>query len=55
VWDTVELSVDKSSAQAAVTRGPECTKLRNLHCVESVARKRLLETVFPSLCVFSYL
>jgi hypothetical protein len=28
----VELSVDKSSAWAAVTRGPECGKLKNLHC-----------------------
>jgi hypothetical protein len=27
----VELSVDKSSARAAVTRGPECKKVKNLH------------------------
>jgi hypothetical protein len=39
------LSVDKSSAWAAVTRGPECGKLKNLHCVKTVARKRLVETV----------
>jgi hypothetical protein len=28
----VELTVDKSSAWAAVTRGPESGKLKNLHC-----------------------
>jgi hypothetical protein len=28
---TGELIVDKSSARAAVTRGPECLKLKNLH------------------------
>jgi hypothetical protein len=39
------LSVDKSSAQAAVTRGPDREKLKNLHCVKSVVRKRLVETV----------
>jgi hypothetical protein len=27
-----ELAVDKSSARAAVKRGPERAKLRNLHC-----------------------
>jgi hypothetical protein len=37
----IELSVDKISARAAVTGGPECGKLRKLHCAESVARKRL--------------
>jgi hypothetical protein len=41
----VELSVDKSSARAAVTRGPECWKLKNLHCVKSVSMKGLVETV----------
>jgi hypothetical protein len=35
----------KSSARAAVTRGPERGKLKNLHCLKSVARKRLVETV----------
>jgi hypothetical protein len=40
-----ELSVDNSSARAAVTRGPECGKLKNLYCVTSVARKRLVEAV----------
>jgi hypothetical protein len=39
-WDPVELSVDKSSARAAVTRGPE-----ELSLVKAVARKRLVETV----------
>jgi hypothetical protein len=39
----VELSVDKCSARAAVTRGNE--KLKNLHYVKSVAKKRLVETV----------
>jgi hypothetical protein len=29
-WDLVKLSVDKSSARAAVTRGPERGKLKNL-------------------------
>jgi hypothetical protein len=28
----VELTVDKSSTRAAVTRGPEREKLKNLHC-----------------------
>jgi hypothetical protein len=28
----VELTVDKSSAWVAVTRGPEHAKLKNLHC-----------------------
>jgi hypothetical protein len=28
----VEFTVDKSSARAAVTRGPESVKLKNLHC-----------------------
>jgi hypothetical protein len=42
-WDLVELSVDKRSAPAAMTRGPESGKLKNLRCVKSVARKRLLE------------
>jgi hypothetical protein len=37
----IELTVDKSSAQAALTRGPEWRKLKNLHCV---TRKRLVET-----------
>jgi hypothetical protein len=36
---------DMSSVRAAVTRGPECRKLKNLHCVKSVVRKRLVETV----------
>jgi hypothetical protein len=44
-----------SSVREAVTRGPECGKLRNLHCVKYVARKRLVETVidcsFESVCV----
>jgi hypothetical protein len=39
----VELSVDKNSAWVAVT-GSECVELKNLHCVKSVARKRLVET-----------
>jgi hypothetical protein len=30
---------------AAVTRGPECGKLKNIHCVKAVSRKRLMETV----------
>jgi hypothetical protein len=41
----VGLSVDKSFARAAVTKGPERGKLKNLRCVKSVARKRLVETV----------
>jgi hypothetical protein len=41
----VELSVDKSSALAAVTSEPEFGKLKNLPRVEAVARKRLVETV----------
>jgi hypothetical protein len=28
----VELTVDKSSARAAVIGGPVCGKLKNLHC-----------------------
>jgi hypothetical protein len=44
-WDPVQLSVDKSSARAAVIRGPEYGKLKNLHRVKSVARKRLVEFV----------
>jgi hypothetical protein len=44
-WNRVELSVEKSSVWAAATRGPECVKLKNLHCVKSVAKKRLLESV----------
>jgi hypothetical protein len=39
----VEFSVEKSSARAAVTRGPEIGKLKNLHCVKLVAKKRLVE------------
>jgi hypothetical protein len=39
------MSVDKSSAWAAVTRGPEHGKLMNLHCVKSITRKWLVETV----------
>jgi hypothetical protein len=35
----------KSSARAAVTRGLECGKLKNLHCVKSVVRKRVVEAV----------
>jgi hypothetical protein len=50
-----ELSVDKSSARAAVTRGPEHGKLKNLRCAKSVTRKRLVGTVIDwkhqSLCV----
>jgi hypothetical protein len=41
----VELSVDKSSARAAVTRRHERGKLKNFHCAKSVGRKRLVETV----------
>jgi hypothetical protein len=41
----VEFSVDKNSVRTAVTRGPEHGKLTNLHCVKSVARKRLVEDV----------
>jgi hypothetical protein len=37
------MSVVKSSARAAMTRGLECGKLKNLRCVKSVARKRLVE------------
>jgi hypothetical protein len=37
--------IDKNSALAAVTRGPEHGKLRNIHCVKSVARNRLVKTV----------
>jgi hypothetical protein len=43
-WEPVELSVDKSSTRAAVTR-PVRGKLKNLHCAKSVARKRLVETI----------
>jgi hypothetical protein len=39
------LSVDKSSARAAVSEGPECGKLKNHHCVKSAERERLVETV----------
>jgi hypothetical protein len=39
----VELSVDKTSARAAVARGPECGSWRI--SVEAVARKRLVETL----------
>jgi hypothetical protein len=42
---TLCLSLDKSFVRAAVPRGPECGKQKNLHCVKSVARKRLLVTV----------
>jgi hypothetical protein len=41
----VELSVEKSSALAAVRRETEWGKLKNLHCVKSVAKKWLVETV----------
>jgi hypothetical protein len=41
----VELSVDKNSVRAAVTREPERRKLKDLHHVKSVARKWLVETV----------
>jgi hypothetical protein len=44
-WDSVEFSVDKNSARVAVTRGPEKGKLKNLNCIKSVARKRLVETI----------
>jgi hypothetical protein len=40
----VELSVDKSSAWAAVTRGPEHGNLKSLS-VAAIARKQLVETV----------
>jgi hypothetical protein len=40
-----KLSVNKSSAWVAVTRGPEYRMMKNLHCVKSVARKWLVETV----------
>jgi hypothetical protein len=38
------LAVDKSSAQAAMTREPECGKLKKLPLLEAVARERLLKT-----------
>jgi hypothetical protein len=41
----VEFSVDKSSAPAAMTGGPERRKLRNYNCVKSFVRERLVETV----------
>jgi hypothetical protein len=41
----VELSVDNSSARTSGTKGPEHRKLKYLHCVKSVARNRLMETV----------
>jgi hypothetical protein len=41
----VEFSIDKSSARAAVTTGFERGKLKNLHCVKFVARKRIVETI----------
>jgi hypothetical protein len=34
-----------NAAQVAVTRGPERGKLKNLHCIKSVARKWLVESV----------
>jgi hypothetical protein len=34
-----------SSARAAVTRGPECGKLRNFTVVNLLPRKRLVEPV----------
>jgi hypothetical protein len=37
--------LNKSSAWAAMTRGPERGKLKNLHSVKIVARKRLVEIV----------
>jgi hypothetical protein len=41
-WGPVELSVDKSIAQAPVTRGPERGKFKNLHCVQCVTREWLV-------------
>jgi hypothetical protein len=43
-WDSVELSVNKNSAQADVTRGPEWGKTK-ISTVKSVVRKQLLEIV----------
>jgi hypothetical protein len=40
----IELSADKSSSRVTVTRGPEGGKLKNFHCVKSLARKELVET-----------
>jgi hypothetical protein len=40
-----ELSIEKSFEWAAVTRVPECGKVKNFHCVKSVARKWLVKTV----------
>jgi hypothetical protein len=41
----LSLSVDRSFLRVALTRKPERGKLKNLYCVKSVARKRLVETV----------
>jgi hypothetical protein len=39
------LAVDKSSARAAVTRGPDGGKLKNLPQQKAFARKLTVETV----------
>jgi hypothetical protein len=39
------LSVDRTSARAAVTGGFECGKLKKSPLIEAVARKRLVEMV----------
>jgi hypothetical protein len=31
-WRYISVIVEVSSARAAVTRGPACRKLKNLHC-----------------------
>jgi hypothetical protein len=39
------LAVEQSFAGTVVAIGLEGGKLKNLHCVKSIARKRLVETV----------
>jgi hypothetical protein len=54
----VELTVDKSSARVAVTRGPECRKLQNLHyesrCLGTPVESRLEEGLADSVVICGF-